>query len=61
MNHYKLWKILQQMRLPDHLTCPLRNLYADQEAVVRTGHGKKQTGSKLGKENIKAVYFHLLI
>ena len=35
----KLWKILKEMRIPDHLTCLLRNLYADQEAAVRTGHG----------------------
>ena len=35
----KLWKILQQMGIPDHLTCLLRNLYAGQEATVRTGHG----------------------
>ena len=35
----KLWKILKEMRLPDHLTCLLRNLYAGQEATVRTGHG----------------------
>ena len=35
----KLWKILQEMGLPDHLTCLLRNLYAAQEATVRTGHG----------------------
>ena len=34
----KLWKILQKMRIPDHLTCFLRNLHADQEATVRTGH-----------------------
>ena len=39
MDHHKLWKILQQMGLPDHLTCLLRNLYAGQEATVRTGHG----------------------
>ena len=37
--HKKLWKILQEMRIPDHLTCLLRNLYAGQEATVRTGHG----------------------
>ena len=38
--HYnKLWKILQEMVIPDHLTCLLRNLYAGQEATVRTGHG----------------------
>ena len=36
----KLWKILKEMGIPDHLTCLLRNLYAGQEAVVRTGHGK---------------------
>ena len=40
-----------------HLTCLLRNLYAGQEATVRTGHGKK-TGSKEGKEYVKAVYCH---
>ena len=39
LDHNKLWKILQQMGIPDHLTCLLRNLYADQEAIVRTGHG----------------------
>ena len=36
--HNKLWKILKKMGIPDHLTCLLRNLYADQEAIVRTGH-----------------------
>ena len=39
VNHNKLWKILQEMGIPDHLTCLLRNLYAGQEATVRTGHG----------------------
>ena len=38
VDHNKLWKILQEMGVPDHLTCLLRNLYADQEATVRTGH-----------------------
>ena len=38
VDHNKLWKILKDMRIPDHLTYPLRNLYADQEATVRTGH-----------------------
>ena len=38
MDHYKLWKILKEMGIPDHLTCVLRNLYADQEATVRTVH-----------------------
>ena len=39
VDHSKLWKILQEMGMPDHLTCLLRNLYAVQEATVRTGHG----------------------
>ena len=39
VDHNKLWKILQEMGIPDHLTCLLRNLYADQEAAVRTRHG----------------------
>ena len=39
VDHNKLWKILQEMAIPDHLTCFLRNLYAGQEATVRTGHG----------------------
>ena len=39
VDHNKLWKILQDMRIPDHLTCLLRNLYAGQEATVRNGHG----------------------
>ena len=39
VDHNKLWKILQRMGMPDHLTCLLRNLYAGQEATVRTGHG----------------------
>ena len=40
VNHNKLWKILKEMGIPDHLICLLRNLYASQEAPVRTGHGK---------------------
>ena len=39
MDHNKLWKILKEMEIPDHLTCLLGNLYASQEAIVRTGHG----------------------
>ena len=39
VDHHKLWKILKEMGIPDHLTCLLRNLYAGQEAPVRTGHG----------------------
>ena len=40
VDHNKPWKILKEMGIPDHLTCLLRNLYAGQEATVRTGHGK---------------------
>ena len=39
VDHNKLWKMLQEMGIPDHLTCLLRNLYASQEAAVKTGHG----------------------
>ena len=39
VHHNKLWKILREMGIPDHLTCLLRNLYAGQEATVKTGHG----------------------
>ena len=39
VDHHKLWKILKEMEIPDHLTCLLRNLYEGQEATVRTGHG----------------------
>ena len=39
VDHYKLWKILEEMGIPDHLICLLRNLHEDQEATVRTGHG----------------------
>ena len=39
MDHNKLWKILQEIGIPDHLTCLLRKLHAGQEATVRTGHG----------------------
>ena len=41
VDHNKLWRILQKMGIPDHLTCLSRNLYAGQEAAVRTGHGTK--------------------
>ena len=39
VNHNKMWKILKEMGIPDHLACLLRKLYAGQEATVRTGHG----------------------
>ena len=55
MGHNKLWKIFKEMGIPDHLTCLLRNLYAGQEATVRTDM-EQLTGSKLRKEYDKAVY-----
>ena len=57
VDHNKLWKIMKEMGIPDHLTCLLRNLYAGQETTVRTGHGT-WTSSKLGKAYVKAVYCH---
>ena len=52
-----LWKILKKMGLPDHFTCLLRNLHAGQEATVRMDV-ERWTGSKSGKEYVKAVYHH---
>ena len=57
VDHNKLWTILKEMGIPDHLTCLLRSLYAGQEATVRTGHGQ-QTGPKQEKEYVKAVFCH---
>ena len=57
VDHHKLWKILKETGIPDHLTCLLRNLYAGQEATIRTGM-EHQTGSKSGKEYSKAIYCH---
>ena len=54
MNHNKLWKILKEMGIPDDFTCLLRNLYAGQEATVRTGHGTTDW-FKIGKEYIKYI------
>ena len=57
VDYNKLWKILQEMEIPDHLTCLLRNLYARQETAVEPGI-KQQIGSKLVKECVKAVYWY---
>ena len=57
VDHSKLWKILQEMGLPDHLTYLLRNLYAGQEATVRTGHGTTDW-FQIGKGVRQAVYCH---
>ena len=58
VDHNKLWKILKEMGIPDHLTCLLRNLYAGQEATVTTGHGTTDW-FQIGKESVKAIYCHL--
>ena len=58
VDHNKLWKILQEMGIPDHLTCILRNLYAGEEATVRTGHGKTAS-FQIRIRVCQAVYFHL--
>ena len=59
VDHNKLWKILQEMGIPDHLTCLLRNLYASQEATVRNGHGTTDW-FQIGKGGLKALYCHHL-
>ena len=56
VDHKKLCKILKKMGITDHLTCLLRNLFAGQEATVRTGHGTTQIDYREGKEYFKAVY-----
>ena len=58
VDHKKLWKILKEMGILDHLTCLLRNLYAGQEATVRTG---QRSSSKLGKEYIRLYLVTLLL
>ena len=57
VDHNQLWEILKEMGIPNHLTCLLRNLYAGQEATVRTGHGTMNR-FQIGKEYVKAVYCH---
>ena len=60
VDHNKLWKILQEMRIPDHLTCLLRNLYAGQEGTVELDM-EQQTGSKSGKESSRLYIVTLFI
>ena len=58
VDHNKRWKILKEMEMPDHLTCPLRNLCAAQEATVRTGHGKTdrfQIGKRVCQASILSL------
>ena len=56
VDHNKLWKILKEMGMPDHLICLLRNLCAGQEATVRTGHGTDCF--QIGKGVCQTVYYH---
>ena len=60
VDHNQLWKILKERGTPGHLTCLLRNLYAGQEATVRTGHGTTDW-FQIGKGVHKAVYCHPLL
>ena len=55
MDHNKLWKILKEMAIPDHLTCLLRNLMQVKKKQLELDM-EQQTGSRLGKEYVKAVY-----
>ena len=55
MDHNKLWKVLKDMEIPDRLTCLLRNLYVKQQLELDM---EQQTGLKLGKEYVRAVYCH---
>ena len=57
VDHNKLWKILKEMGIPDHLTCLLRNLYTGQDATVRTGHGTTDW-FQIEKRVRQAVYCH---
>ena len=57
VDHNKVWKILKEMGIPDHLTCLLRNPYMSQVATVGTRHGTTDW-SHIGKEYVKAVYCH---
>ena len=60
VDHNKLWKILKEMGIPDHLTCLLRNLYSDQEATVRTGHGTTDW-FQIGKRSTSRLYIVTLL
>ena len=60
VDHNKLWKILKEMGIPDHLTCLFRNLYAGQEATVRTGHGTTEVSNRK-RSNSRLYIVTLLI
>ena len=57
VDHNKLWKIHNKMGIPDHLTCLLRNLYAGQEATIRTGHGT-MNWLQIGKGVCQAIFYY---
>ena len=59
-DHKKLWKILREMGIPDHLTCLLRNMYAGQEATVRTGRGTTDW-FQIGKKSTSRLYIVTLL
>ena len=61
MNNNKLWKILKDMGTPDHLVCLLRNLYAGQEATVRTGHGTTDRLVPNWERSMSRLYFVTLL
>ena len=58
VDHSKLWKILQEMGIPDHLNCLLRNLYHTRSSQPLEPDMEQWTGSKLGEEYVKAIYCH---
>ena len=60
VDHNKLWKILKEMGIPDHLTCLLRNLYSGQEETVRTGHGTTDW-FQIGKNSMSRKYIITLL
>ena len=60
VDHNKLWKILKENGIPDHLTCLLRNLHAGQEATVRTGHGTTDW-FQIGKRSMSRLYIVTLL
>ena len=60
VNHHKLWKILKEMGIPDRLTCLLRNMYAGQETVVRTGH-RTTDWFQIGKRSTSRLYIVTLL
>ena len=60
VDHNKLWKILKEIKIPDHLTCLLRNLYAGQEAMVRIGHGTMDW-CKIGKGGCQGCMLSLCL